>query len=147
MNLSIHAIKIASRRFRSPSRSSASDEDSGKASPGFQLLRRRSENSDDHHTLSAPTIIKRPPMTPRSFTAPATSSWLSMLPSQPEEPSQEEPLDPDTNVPVITVGIDGALLKSSVNTFAGDQHTFRVLVVEDNVILRGLVCVASFALV
>ena len=48
-----------------------------------------------------------------------------------------ESVDPDTPVPTITFGSGGTILKSSVGTL-DSEHRFRVLVVEDNGILRNL---------
>lgn len=48
-----------------------------------------------------------------------------------------ESVDPDPSVPTITFGSAGTILRSSVGTF-DSEHRFRVLVVEDNGILRNL---------
>lgn len=45
--------------------------------------------------------------------------------------------DPDTTVPTITVGTGRTLLKASVGSLKSERR-FRVLVVEDNSILRNL---------
>lgn len=83
---------------------------------------------------SGDTYRPRPAMTPRSSTAhplPVVRRPLSTA-SEPVET-----VDPDTPVPTITLGSGGTILRSSVGTF-DSEHRFRVLVVEDNGILRNL---------
>ena len=52
-------------------------------------------------------------------------------------PAASESVNPDTPVPTITFGSGGTILKSSVGTLDSERR-FRVLVVEDNGILRNL---------
>jgi hypothetical protein len=76
-------------------------------------------------------IRSRPGMTPRSLTA------LVVRRPLPTASESFETVDPDTFVPTITLGSGGKILRSSVGTL-DSEHRFRVLVVEDNGILRNL---------
>ncbi|KAL0577654.1 hypothetical protein V5O48_004343 [Marasmius crinis-equi] len=80
---------------------------------------------------------RRPSMSPRSMTIHPSSStsWAGSVSSLQEA---EETLDPDTVEPTIAVGSGGSLLKSSVGTIQGKEHKVKILVVEDNSILRNL---------
>jgi hypothetical protein len=49
-----------------------------------------------------------------------------------------EIVDPDSVIPTITVGASGSLLKSAIGSVDTTDRKFRVLVVEDNNILRNL---------
>ncbi|EEB94691.1 hypothetical protein MPER_06453 [Moniliophthora perniciosa FA553] len=75
-------------------------------------------------------------MNPRSATVhPASStSWRTDTPTVDEG---DEYLDPDAVEPTITVGSGGTLLRSSVGTIQS-EHKVKILVVEDNNILRNL---------
>jgi hypothetical protein len=79
-------------------------------------------------------IRSRPGMTPRSLTA-----HLLPVVRRPLATASEsiETVDPDIPVPTITLGSGGKILRSSVGTL-DSEHRFRVLVVEDNGILRNL---------
>jgi hypothetical protein len=79
-------------------------------------------------------IRSRPVMTPRSSTAHPLLVVRRPLPTASES---IETVDPDTPVPTITLGSGGTILRSSVGTL-DSEHRFRVLVVEDNGILRNL---------
>ena len=83
-------------------------------------------NSEDTY------IGPRPGMTRSSSAYPIRRP----LPTASEKESVES-VDPDTPVPTITFGSGGTILRSSVGTL-DSEHRFRVLVVEDNGILRNL---------
>ena len=94
-------------------------------------------------------LTLRPPLGPRSFTAHPLSSW-SELSSTTEQDEPGISLHQDTAVrahspssPTISVGTGGTLLKSSIGTLQ-PKRSIRVLVVEDNAILRNLLYVLSF---
>jgi hypothetical protein len=84
-------------------------------------------NSEDTY------IRSRPGMT-RSLTAHPLPVVRRPLPTASES---VESVDPDNPVPTITFGSSGTILRSSVGTL-DSEHRFRVLVVEDNGILRNL---------
>ncbi|CCM04966.1 uncharacterized protein FIBRA_07164 [Fibroporia radiculosa] len=84
---------------------------------------------------------RRPPLGPRAATAhPLAGSPIASTPEEnyiePEPPDSPTPT-PNTANPTISVGPGGTLLRSSVGT-VGPQGPVRVLVIEDNSILRGL---------
>lgn len=85
-------------------------------------------------------VLARPPIS-RSATAHPTlaASWKRL--SLTSEGSVEE--DQETTSPTITIGPGGTLLRSSVGSVQSGMHP-RILVVEDNPILRNLLC-ASYA--
>ena len=71
----------------------------------------------------------------------ARSSTAHPLPvvrrSLPIASKSVDSVDPDNSLPTITFGSSGTILRSSVGTL-DSEHRFRVLVVEDNGILRNL---------
>ncbi|KAF9064190.1 hypothetical protein BDP27DRAFT_1333985 [Rhodocollybia butyracea] len=81
----------------------------------------------------------RPSMSPRSTTVHPTtfSSWTLASSSVPEEKPATP--DPDNNEPTITLDSGGTLLKSSIGSIETKAPKFRVLVIEDNLILRTLI--------
>ena len=94
--------------------------------------RRNSDETSQHH------LLKRPAMLPRSTTAAATvPTWkLNSLPTTDEADEQ-----PDLEVEAeatITVCAGATLLKSSVGAVQRTDHRFKILVVEDNEVLRSL---------
>ncbi|KIY43755.1 hypothetical protein FISHEDRAFT_77692 [Fistulina hepatica ATCC 64428] len=86
--------------------------------------------------------MQRPTMTPRSITVHSEIGlWQSQSGPVDEHDGEDPKLDPDTSTPTITVGFGGTLLKSSADDPRTDKPSsghFRMLVVEDNVILRDL---------
>jgi hypothetical protein len=100
------------------------------------------------------SALMRPGMGPRSITVHPAGTW-SDLPPEPGEPY--DPYDYDGNgrrrarsssqasplSPTIAVGMGATLLKSSLGSL-GARKGARVLVVEDNNILRNLLWVPSF---
>ncbi|KAI0360052.1 hypothetical protein OH77DRAFT_1394215 [Trametes cingulata] len=147
LKLSLHALNIGkgprnspallqhSQRPESPSRSSSYDHPESGA-----FSRRYSEESTGGST---PTFQQRPPLGPRAVTAHPLTSWAHM-----PSPAEQEELETDStpgspqmshlqSSPTISVGTGGTLLKSSVGTVE-PSGPLRVLVVEDNSILRNL---------
>jgi len=97
-------------------------------------------NSDMDHSSDS-----RPPLGPRSITVEArlgtTSREVSRITMEippPDPPRTPSPSFDERNSPTITVGKGGILLKSSVGTVDSTTLRARVLVVEDNAILRDL---------
>ena len=106
----------------------------------FVTGRTKRHNSDmDRH------IDPRPPLGPRSFTLESRLEAISggaprvvMQTSPPDSPTTSSPGSDGRNSPTLTVGTGGILLKSSVGTLDSSTLGARVLVVEDNPILRDL---------
>ncbi|KAL5526390.1 hypothetical protein ACEPAF_8113 [Sanghuangporus sanghuang] len=94
------------------------------------ILRNTSQQSGESTPL-------RPRMTPRANTFHPVLSKRISIPTPKVSPPQEYPSSPGDTT--ITIGAGGTLLKSSVGTWSrqGNNRT-RVLVVEDNQILRDL---------
>jgi Histidine kinase-, DNA gyrase B-, and HSP90-like ATPase len=139
LKISLHAFKIGSQsREASPApslwtkdhvRNSPSFDETERTTPGASIPRRNSEESHRHRHP------RRPAMSQRSTTAhPSATTWHSL--SSTDEAA--ETVDPDTVMPTITVGASGSLLRSSIGTVDTTNRKFRVLVVEDNSILRNL---------
>ncbi|KAH9902863.1 hypothetical protein C8Q73DRAFT_633609 [Cubamyces lactineus] len=129
------ALQLHSQRPESPSRSSSFDlPESG------QFARRYSEEATGGSTL---TYAQRPPLGPRAVTAHPLASWSHMATTaeQDEPEADSAPNSPQMahlpTSPTISVGTGGTLLKSSVGTVE-PSGPLRVLVVEDNSILRNL---------
>ncbi|KAJ3504115.1 hypothetical protein NLJ89_g8107 [Agrocybe chaxingu] len=136
LKLSLHALMIGKSRETSPPRSNKD------AAPGTERDRSVSgsgftrRNSEETHARTR-SNLNRPTMTPRSSTAhPVPAVWRrpSPISDMPESP------DPDAPVPTIAIGSGGTLLEASIGSLESDggEHRFRVLVVEDNAILRNL---------
>ena len=154
LKLSIHALRMSKPGAGSPSSSppglvngDASAQENGSAgqlkeawaSPTPANMSRRNSNGTTPRagTQGPP---KRPAMPPRSSTAhPSTPDWAPM-PLTPVQtpPDTVDVSDPDTSVPTIVLGTGGTLLKSSVGALVVPAAKFRVLIVEDNSILRNL---------
>ena len=86
----------------------------------------------------------RPPLGQRSATAHPAASWSQLAPFPTDEmdgmepgPPDSAPSSPRTASPTVNIGTGGTLLKSSVGSL-GIRNTLRVLVIEDNSILRNL---------
>ncbi|KAG7089839.1 hypothetical protein E1B28_011485 [Marasmius oreades] len=84
------------------------------------------------------SFSRRPTMSPRSLTIHPNSSPSWSKPSATVVATKEEKPDPDTVEPTISVGSGGTLLKSSVGTIHAKEQKVKILVVEDNSILRNL---------
>ncbi|KAH9481647.1 Sensor histidine kinase GacS [Psilocybe cubensis] len=137
LKVSIHALRIGNHqdRMSSPMGSINGDStqervSSSSKSPSGSGVRRNSEETGQR---SYPYM--RRPTTPRSHTAhPLPTKWGSTSTKAPEP---VEVVEADTPVPTISLGTGGTLLKSSIGSLDA-MLRFRVLVVEDNSILRNL---------
>jgi signal transduction histidine kinase/ActR/RegA family two-component response regulator len=96
----------------------------------FITPRRNSEETRIHSS--------RPSMSPRSTTAHPNGPFSWKLASVTVAEEQPDTPDPDTNEPTITLDSGGTLLKSSIGSIDTKAQKLRVLIIEDNVILRGL---------
>ncbi|KAF8207185.1 hypothetical protein K438DRAFT_1962797 [Mycena galopus ATCC 62051] len=97
------------------------------------VSRRNSEETKNVWALRS-----RPKLSPRSSTAhPLTTlSWQTLSSTAEKE---ELPVEEDGELdPTINIGPGGTLLRSSMGTINSEERRFRVLVVEDNSILRNL---------
>ncbi|KAF7327444.1 Histidine kinase [Mycena kentingensis (nom. inval.)] len=130
LKLALHAVKIE-HSSAPPSRAEEGTQAEVLSSFGLSgnVIRRNSHESG----LST---ISRPLMSPRASTIHpiSSASWRRRVPSI-EERDSPPPESEDSNT--ITIGV-GTLLKASVGTVNPDQRRFRVLVVEDNNVLRML---------
>ncbi|KAK0204699.1 hypothetical protein DFS33DRAFT_1259732 [Desarmillaria ectypa] len=149
LKLCIHALKIQSR---SPG-ANFSDRNGGlhpdmtidgaTPSPSMSVIStRRNSEETGKFQMSRPTL-------PRSITAhplPSTS-WKggsmnrergTAGSSSEQIPEEEKPNESEIFSPTINVGTGGTLLKSSVGTIQTRVNRFKILVVEDNSILRSL---------
>ena len=141
LKLACHAIQIGSR-----SRCSSAD---GKMENGIptsmsaiidksttksnaNLFRRKSED----YKHKPRTLLRRPSMTPRATSGHPSGpwTWASSI--------MEKTKGHDDSPPTINIGTGGTLLKASISTSERPRRKYRVLVVEDNNILRHLLCVA-----
>ena len=91
------------------------------------------------------SVDPRPPLGPRSFTIESRSGMTSgdtpkmvAQPPVPNPPRTPSPTLDGRNSPTVKVGTGGILLKSSIGTVDSSTLRARVLVVEDNHILRDL---------
>jgi len=130
LKLCIRSLLIG-QRSRVPSmRGNLSRTQAEKAFP-FMVNGPKRHNSDmDNHSGS------RPPLGPRSITVEARLGMTMQIPP-PDPPRTPSPSSDERNSPTITVGSGGILLRSSIGTVDSTLKA-RVLVVEDNRILRDL---------
>ncbi|EMD34085.1 histidine kinase [Gelatoporia subvermispora B] len=97
--------------------------------------------SEENAARRGPPV--RPGLGPRAMTAHPTGSWSHMAPTAEQDEPEPEPPDsiPSSQSnpasPTISVGSGGTLLRSSVGTVEM-KGPLRVLVIEDNSILRNL---------
>ncbi|KAI9057213.1 hypothetical protein FKP32DRAFT_1689249 [Trametes sanguinea] len=148
LKLSLHALNIGKGPRASPAlQSHAQRPDSPSRASSFDLpesglfARRYSEETTGGSTVA---FAKRPPLGPRAVTAHPLTTWAHMASTMEQNESEVEsaPGSPQLShslptSPTISVGTGGTLLKSSVGTIA-PSGPLRVLVVEDNSILRNL---------
>ncbi|KAM6504265.1 atypical/HisK protein kinase [Amanita muscaria] len=141
LKLALHNIKIGSRSrctsadgnmenglLHSTSMSVMIEQNCGVPKSG-SLFRRKSEDYKDRHPRS---LARRPSMTPRTPTNFMTSTWNRASSYMERGRSQEEV------PPTINIGTGGTLLRASIGSSGKLQRQYRVLVVEDNNILRNL---------
>ncbi|KAJ3853960.1 atypical/HisK protein kinase [Lentinula lateritia] len=136
LRLCLHAMKIGSKSSHPPlfeerQVSNQSFVHNGALSVANTIVPRR--YSEDSHFLTP-----RPSMSPRSTTAhpDGPSSWKKPTSTVAEEKTDLS--DPDTNQPTITLDSGGTLLKSSIRSIDTQRQKIRVLLIEDNGVLRGL---------
>ena len=141
LKLACHAIKIGSR-----SRCSSADGkmengiptsisaiiDKSTSKSNTNLFRRKSE---DYKHRPRP-LLRRPSMTPRALSGHTSAPWTWA--SSIIEKTKAHEGSPLT----INIGTGGTLLRSSIGPSEKPRRKYRVLVVEDNNILRNLLCVA-----
>ena len=125
LKLCVHALNGHSAPMLSPN---------GDAGHRSTDTKERFVSGSSHPRRNSEDIYRpRPVMTPRSSTAHPLPVVRRPLPSS----ESVETVDPDNPVPTITLGSGGTILRSSVGTLDSERR-FRVLVVEDNGILRNL---------
>ena len=143
LKLCLHALTIArTSRLNSPQLPDGPVSQPVKSSEeATAVLPRRF--SEDKKVLTV-----RPPLGPRSFTAHPLSSWSNLAsPLEQDERDLSEKVEgiqldspvflQSPSSPTIAIGTGGTLLKTAVGTLE-PQRAFRVLVIEDNAILRNL---------
>jgi len=135
LKLCNHALKIGSSRLPSPTLNDNSIHPviSGERTGSGSNVPRR--NSEESHSFTRSTGARRPVMTPRSSTAhPVPVAGRISPPTL----RSNEAVDLDNTDTTVTVGSGGTLLRSSIGSMDKSPHRSRVLVVEDNSILRNL---------
>jgi hypothetical protein len=153
LKLCLHALKI-SQNAQSRSSSSAGSNnreesvrdgltpEADDGSPSATIPRRHSEGRSSWPR----TQSSRPPIFPRSSTVlPMSSGWntLAATLERDESPVGNSSMAAEhSSTPTISIGSGGTLLKSSVGTISTSERRFRILVVEDNSILRNLLLVS-----
>lgn len=139
LKLCIHAVAIAKTRNPRPSLFSNASRDMSTTSfaeDGRSLSRSSVYRQNSNQT--PPRRMSRLDLTSRSSTANAASPMFHLaFPVGNKSSESVDNADPDTSVPTITVGMGGTLLKASVSSVVPERR-FRILVVEDNSILRNL---------
>jgi hypothetical protein len=137
LKLCVHAVAIAKTpRAIRPSMNAGRDTSTmGLAEDGRNLshsniFRRKSEETPYRRK-------SRPDLTSRSPTANAASPVFHLAFPGGKSLEPVDRADPDTSVPTITVGTGGTLLKASLSSVIPERR-LRILVVEDNNILRNL---------
>ncbi|KAJ3862890.1 atypical/HisK protein kinase [Lentinula novae-zelandiae] len=136
LRLCLHAMKIGSKSshpslFEERQVSNQSFVHNGALSAANTIVPRR--YSEDLHFLTP-----RPSMSPRSTTVHPNgpSSWR--MPTSTVVEEKTDLSDPDTNESTITLDSGGTLLKSSIRSIDTQHQRIRVLLIEDNGVLRGL---------
>ncbi|EKM58067.1 uncharacterized protein PHACADRAFT_159124 [Phanerochaete carnosa HHB-10118-sp] len=151
LKLCLHALNITkasastSREDLAAYNIQESPSDPGDGSSfSFMLPRRYSEESGQNKKLTPQN--SRPTLGPRAVTVHPLSTWPHLSSTieqdEPQEPDNHRPISPvftqSPSSPTIAIGTGGTLLKSSAGTLQQQGGPIRVLVVEDNSILRGL---------
>ncbi|GAW01976.1 histidine kinase [Lentinula edodes] len=136
LRLCLHAMKIGSKSshaslFEERQVSNQSFVHNGALSAANTIVPRR--YSEDSHLLTP-----RPSMSPRSTTAHPNGSSSWKMPTSTVVEEKTDLSDPDTNEPTITLDSGGTLLKSSIRSIDTQLQKIRVLLIEDNSVLRGL---------
>ncbi|KAJ6631019.1 hypothetical protein B0H10DRAFT_1980407 [Mycena sp. CBHHK59/15] len=135
LKLCLHTIRIGRSSGSSPH---GEEHDVDKPAVVIAHVSRRNSSEESTSWLTP----KRPLMSPRSATAHPLSSlsWRALASmAEKDEQTRTPPAAAEEGVmPTIDIGTGGTLLRSSVGTISSDKRRFRVLVVEDNSILRNL---------
>lgn len=150
LKLCLHALNIART-----SRGLAMDQSKHTHAP-IMLSQSRSSSEDlsqlvgsmpRRYSEEKRVLTLRPPLGLRAFTAHPLASWSDLPSTAEQDEPTERAIRLDSPVftqspssPTIAVGTGGTLLKSSVGTLQ-PKRAIRVLVVEDNAILRNLLYV------
>ncbi len=143
LNLCVHALKIQSQatdaasRYNNLSDGRPTNVISGLVPSATTILPSR-RNSEEPASITV-----RPPISRSVTVHPTLATHWKRLSSTSEQFSDDSD-EPETMSPTITVGAGGTLLKSSVGTIQNKVNPFKILVVEDNPILRNLLYVTLF---
>jgi hypothetical protein len=144
LKLCMHALKISRR----PSPASGTPSHSSVTFPIHIPVGVARRNSEEPGSMVGHSNVRRPGLGPRSITVLPVASWSEIPASDEEDDDSQEGLQLSrvrslsqsqcTSSPTIPVGdTGGSLLRSSVGAL-GSRKNVRVLVVEDNSILRNL---------
>jgi hypothetical protein len=147
LKLCIHALKI-SRRSSPTSEINHHPSDSIRSSPSNLPAGVARRNSEEPAPAGQHSDMRRPSLGRRSITVHPVTSWRGMPAHDEEDDSSLDGAQPSrarslsqsqtSTSPTIPVGdTGGSLLKSSIGAL-GSRKNVRVLVVEDNTILRNL---------
>ena len=131
LKLSVHALAISKSRSRVSS--TASNDESPIPS---QMNDRRSASARRSSGEERLNQTSRPVLSIRSSTVSDMPSAFKLA-SAGDLPNTLDLFDSNTSTPTISVGTGGTLLKSSLGSLQSERR-FRILVVEDNSILRNL---------
>ncbi|KAL0954638.1 hypothetical protein HGRIS_003593 [Hohenbuehelia grisea] len=141
MKLCLHTFNIAGSSDGSATGAVRGDDvyqnyPEGDQTPGYGAFIPR-RNSEDNHKKSGDYYAR--PILNRSTTAhPRAAAWVSLASTIETPDDDDDRADSESASPTISVGSGGILLKSSIGTIESGVQRFRILVVEDNSILRNL---------
>lgn len=144
LKLCIHALKIS--RQSSPAPESAANQSNPRLPfPTHIAAGVARRNSEEPSPKVGHSNVRRPALGPRSITVHPVSAWSGIPASDDEDDGSQEGVQlsrirslSQSQSPTIPVGdTGGSLLRSSVGAL-GSRKNVRVLVVEDNNILRNL---------
>lgn len=157
LKLCVHALKIQSRTPEANS----SDRKEGlhldaaidgiTPSPSMSMIStRRNSEETGKFQMSRPTLprsITAHPLQSPSWKGGSVNQERGTTGSSSEQiPEEEQTNESETSSTTISVGTGGTLLKSSVGTIQTRLSRFKILVVEDNSILRSLLYVIFYHL-
>ncbi|KAF8656850.1 hypothetical protein AX16_002397 [Volvariella volvacea WC 439] len=131
LKLCLHALKIGTRQEPSIHVVQEDEMIHGRSHHPDEKLPRTSSPFPRRYSEERPAAHHRPAMTPRSTTIHPAAVWKPpVINEKPEEAGQY--------LQTVTIGSGGTLLQSSLRDLEGPHRHVRVLVVEDNNILRNL---------
>ncbi len=147
LKLCMHALKMSRRSSPAPE-TAAIQNNSSLSSPIHVPVSVARRNSEEPGPTVGHSDVRRPALGPRSITVHPVASWSGIPASDEEDDGSQEGAQlsrvrslsqsQSTTSPTIPVGdTGGSLLRSSVGAL-GSRKNVRVLVVEDNSILRNL---------